>query len=178
MGEWTTAVLVANGIALINGVLFAIAGQQKKQVRVLFIQAIASVLFATQYWLLGAMTGVVMATLGAVRMVIFYRYKRADKLVPLWVLMAFLVVAVSAGIWSWNEWMDVLPIIAIVLISWGQWQPSMAKLRWVMIVMEVLWFVFNRHNRAYVNMGLGVVMVSSVVIAMVRERKGRKHARS
>jgi hypothetical protein len=189
MFELTTTVLVANGIALINAVLFAISGQQKKQVNYLLLQMVASVLFALQYVIVGAFTGMVMALLGAVRMLVFFFYKKKEKEVPMWALIMFMVVTVGAGIltalmavatsegslvWMWI--LNILPIVGIILITYGQWQSSVAVMRRAIIAVEAIWFVYNGYNKLIVNVGIGIAMMTSVLIAMARDRKAGRGA--
>jgi hypothetical protein len=163
--------LLAQGVAIIIIIILAICGQQKKQTNFLFYQVITNALYTLQYALLSATTAVWICIICVLRTLIFYLYKKNNKQVPLWLFILILAAAIGSGLYTWENWLSVIPVIATIAYTYGQYHESLSITRKTTIFGDCLWIVYNLFCFAWVDIITKIVTIISIAIVMVREKK-------
>jgi 8-oxo-dGTP diphosphatase len=152
----------------------AIGAQAKTQRSFLFFQLIINILYCVHYAFLSATTATVVCIICVIRTLIFYLYRRKDKTVPIWLLIVILAVVIGSGVFTWEGWLSLLPIVATILFTFGQWQSNVKVTRLFVIAGDLTWIVYNIFYLAYADIAGRSVEALSCLIASLRYRDDTK----
>ena len=165
--------MLAQGVAVLIIILLGIGGQAKTQKMFLFSQLIVNTLYVLHYVLLSATTAVAVCIVCVLRTLIFYLYRRADKDAPIWLLTIIFIVVIGAGLVTWQNMLSILPVLATISFTYGQWQHNIQTTRKTAIAGNVGWVIYNLFCFAYVDLIGKIVEITSYAIAMYRHDKGK-----
>ena len=164
--------ILAQGVAILIIVLMAAGGQAKTQRMFLLYQVVINALYILHYGLLSAATGVAIATICVIRTLIFFLYRKAEKELPLWLLITIFTVVIGSGIATWDNWLSIMPILATILFTYGQWQHNVQITRKAVVAGDVGWCIYNLFYFGYIALIGNIVEITSCSIALHRHRKG------
>ena len=99
--------------------------QFKRRRHIIALQLIGSSLFALHFLFLGALTAVAMNVIAVIRNALFARYH--DKKRPQWPLISVIVACCIAPIITWDGWISLLPMLALIAGTIGLWQRDEQK---------------------------------------------------
>ena len=160
--------ILAQVIAVIIIILMAVGAQAKTQRSFLLFQLIINILYCVHYSFLSAITAVVVCIISVLRTLIFYLYRRKDKTVPIWMLSLIIAVIITAGALTWDSWLCIIPIIATILFTFGQWQKDIRITRMFVIAGDASWIVYNVFYLAFADIAGRAVEALSCLIAAIR----------
>jgi hypothetical protein len=165
--------------------------------KIILLKAVGSILFATQYLLLGAYAGMVMDLIGTVRNVIFTRVVQKGKSTkPYIILFSILtfVLGVITIVTTWDKslqavsrWSSNVTIatILVVLISvlsvsakllstiaYGINNPH--AIRMLNLPSSSCWIVYNLVVFSLAGIFNEILVISSIIIAEIRFKKDKK----
>jgi len=110
----------------------------------------AGIVFLTVSYLFNeaffAMLGLLLAL---TRTLVYYSYERKEKVVPLWLGIAFALVTLFAyflvNVWILNDWkrIDILCVIALALYALVLRVPDLKKVRYLVLLPTALSVVYN-----------------------------------
>jgi len=158
-------------IAFILAVISAaISFQQPKKKILLAFLILSFWLFAVQYWLAGSTTGLIIAIIIAVRMMLFYFYERKNPgaKAPFAILVIAMLSVVATGVWTWQSLFSILPIISGTIPAWGLWQNDMKTTRRTLLLGQISFLIFNLYIGMYMSVMANAVNIISIAIAMYR----------
>ena len=144
-----------------------IAFQFKKHKTILFFRMLSEFIFAVQYFLLGAYTGMITDLIGCVRNIVFT--KQIDKNKKTTVSTAFFsLLFLAFGIVFWEGPKSILVIIAKILstIAYGNKNP--AVVRAVIFITSSSWFIYNYFVFSIAGMLCEAFTLISLIIGIVR----------
>lgn len=160
--------MIAQGVGFIGMALGLSAFQCKETKKLFFVQGLASVVCALQYFLLGAYTGVLLNIAGAIRLVILYFGKKKWASHPVTVA-AVTGMMVLCGIITWNGWHSILPTLAQALSTPLYFKKNGKLLRLGQLCfMSPCWLIYNIVSRSIPGIILEILNISSVVISLIR----------
>ena len=162
---------LAQGVAILIIILMAIGAQSKTQKMFLFYQVAINFLYVLHYGLLSATTAVAISVICVVRTLIFFLYKKAEKALPIWLLITIFAVVIGAGIATWDNWLSIIPILATMAFTYGQWQHNVQTTRKTVIAGDFGWVVYNLFYFGYTDLIGKIVEITSCSIALYRNRK-------
>lgn len=119
-----------------------IAFQSKKHSKILFFKTLNESLFAVQYFLLGAYTGMAMNLVGCVRNIIFTKQVEKNKKTTISVIIFSIMFAVF-GIAAWQGLKSLLIIIAKVLSTVAYGNKNTTVVRGIILITSVSWLIYN-----------------------------------
>ncbi len=169
-----------NSIAQIIGVLGLVCSllsfQMKRRKWIMAFQIIASLSFSTQLFLLGAITGGCVDMISFIRTVIFSQNGKKWASSPVW-LYVFIGIMIVAGLFTWKDAWDILPIAGSVLSTIALWMKSEKKIRLVSLAVGPCWLIYNLKKGAWSGALNEVLAMASIVIGLLRN-DARKNTKS
>jgi len=119
-----------------------ISFQLKKHNSILFFRTLNEFLFAIQYFLLGAYTGMAMNLIGCVRNIIFTKQVNKNKKTTSGIVIFGFLFALF-GIFTWQGKKSILIIIAKVLstVAYGNKNPTIVRA--IIFITSTSWLIYN-----------------------------------
>ena len=185
-------------IAQIIGVIAILANiyavQKNTHFKIMFYKTVGSLLFALQYFLLRAYSGMVMDVIGSARNIVFAeRVKRKKSNIPFIIFFVILTVILGALTiaLSWQKSLDtmsawsslfsiqlllvilmsVLSIFAKVIscISYGIDNPHVIRI--LNLISSFCWIFYNFTFKSITGVCNEILVITSIIIAEIRFRK-------
>ncbi len=169
----TEPVLCANIIALAAAVITFISYQVNSARRLLVILCISAAVSGLSFAVLGAWTGVAMNGVVLVRNIVYYskdRLGRAGRLFPI----LFALAALVFGICTWDAWFCAFSVAGLIIDCLALSSPSAQFIRGSILITAPMFFVYDLLTMNYIECVKEVVSLVSVVIGIVRFRRGEK----
>lgn len=159
-------------IGLLAVATFLLSYQQKKRNNIILLNTISRCLYILQYLLLGAFSGAVLDVLGAVSSVVAGRKNTTfiRKHVKVIFISINISIVLAGGIIAIinRSWLDILPIIGVLLHTSAFWISNEKIIRRVSLLGSPFWFVYNFLSRAYGSAIGDILTIYSIIIAMIR----------
>lgn len=162
-------VLLFQGIGFIALALGLISVQWKHRQHILLTQLLASVFWVIHFALVGAASGAAMNAVGALRTFIVYRLGEGNNR-PRLVLWMLLFLVLIVGLVIWQNWLSALPLLAMLLATIAFWQRDEQRIRWLLLAVAPIWFVYNFMYGSWAGMASDTLAVISISIALWRHR--------
>ena len=166
--------ILAQICGLIALILTVISVWFKTKEKMLMCSILANIVVTIQYFLLGALTGAVIAILNTIRCLVFYFFKKKDAKPSFIVLIIFEIVAIVSGSISWQNIWSLIPIVVTVIYTYGLWQDNIKIIRITTGIVGLGWAVYNVVVRAYVGAIQEMAQFISAIIALYRNRSKKE----
>lgn len=162
-------------IGLLAVVTFLMSYQQKRRKSIIIWNVTSRVLYIIQYLLLGAYSGAVLDVLGVVSSVIAEKkhttfIKKHLKAFIIGINTIILLAGLGIAIINRN-FLDVFPIIGVLLHTGAFWISKEKIIRWVSLLGSPFWLVYNLLNKAYGSAIGDILTIASIIIAIIKYRK-------
>lgn len=144
-----------------------ISFQCKKHNSILFFRTLNESLFAIQYFLLGAFTGMAMNLVGCVRNVIFTKQVSNSKKTTVSTIV-FSVLFLIFGLFTWQGVKSILIIIAKVLSTLAYGNKNTTIVRAIIFITSSSWLVYNYFVSSYAGMLCEIFTLVSLIIGIIR----------
>lgn len=160
--------ILAQIVGILAIVVFAISPHQKTKKKVLFLNIVASLLYALQYFLLGAFSAVATNVIGAVKNIVFHEYEKNEKDIPIMALLIYIAILVISGVLTYTNILSVFPVLLSSLSAYGVWQKNLKVYRNIVVISSVAWLIYNFVVGAYVGAIGNAFQIGSAIIAIIR----------
>ncbi len=160
--------IVAQIIGIVALLISSLAPQQKTKKKVLSFNLFSTILYALQYLTLSAYTATITNIVGAIRDYIFYRYSKVKKDIPIFIFYIYIIIILVFGIFTFNGFISILPIVLSILTTYSVWQNNLKKYRGITAIITILWVIYNFAVGAYVSAIGSLVSFISAIIAIIR----------
>lgn len=159
--------------------------QAKRRGSIIFIQVVGSLLWSAQFLLLGKWTGAILNVLAILRGLCYLKKDKWNVGMRLWMPILFSLAFLAAGILTVPGlfsgavkaealFLSLLPVLAMVLSSFGLSLTEENKIRAVCFFASPPWLVYDLLSGSAAGViNEGFVMVS-IVIALIRYRNRGK----
>lgn len=163
--------LISQLLSIIATFFLLFSYQMKTHKRIVCMQAVAGLLFGTQYLMLGAYEGMICNYIGMVRGII-YSFRTKSKLVdsPVCPCVFAAMFAVS-GIFTYTSPFSLLPTVAMMISSFVLWNIKAQQLRALTLPTSVMWLIYNASCGSIVAVGTELLSEISIFIGLFRFRK-------
>ena len=141
--------------------------QMKRRKWIMAFQMTASLSFAAQFFMLGAVTAGCVDMLSFLRTMIFSQNSKKWASSPIW-LYVFLVIMVITGAATWKSCWDLLPIAGSLLSTIALWMKSEKKIRLISLTVGPCWLLYNLVIGAWAGALNEVLAMTSIVIGLIR----------
>ena len=163
--------IISQTIGLIAAALLLLSFQQRTHKRIVLMQFCSGLLFALQYFLLGAYEGMVGNIVGFTRS-IAYCFRGKSKFVDsLFCPSMFAILAGLGGLLTYTSPISLLPMIAMMISSFVMWSPKTQQLRVLTIPTSVMWLIYNVICNSWSGTATEIGNLISIAIGLFRFRE-------
>ncbi len=165
-------------IAQIFGIMaiacIVISLQFKKKTKMMFMQMIANVFYAIQYFVLHAYTAVATSLVTVLRCILFNKYDKSRKKIPKRLSLLLIVIVLIIGIFSFDGYLSLIPIITSISYIVGASIKNAKIYKIVFGICSFLWLYYNFKVGALVSTLGNIFEIISTIIALSRYKKKSK----
>lgn len=159
---WTTNYILSQICVIVGIGLYALTYLLKTKKSVLIVGLIGVVLNTISFVLLGAYTGAVVNLVAILRSLWFFFEEKKGK--RTWVsLTVVLTLIVIATIFTYQNIIDLLPLVAGLTYAFACWQKNIPLYRWLGILVSSIYILYD----IYFNSIFGVVSESIAIVCAV-----------
>ena len=160
--------LAAQGIGMVALVFAILSFQNNKRNLILLFLGTAQVIFILHFALLGVWTAAAMNVVGSTRTFFFIFKGRKKWMDGNFVMYVFICLFLIAGILSWQNWLSILPVAAMMIETVGLWQKNTRRIRVIVFIPHPVWLVYNFIHGSYPGVLTEVFIVTSLIIGIIR----------
>jgi hypothetical protein len=151
--------------------------QQKTHKRVLVWQFFAALVFAVNYFMLGAVVGGILNTIGALRSVVFFFGEKTRANHYGWLIFFILAFAASYPLTflafgteasTQNLIIEILPVIAMIIATVSL---RLGEAKWVRrlgLISSRLWLVYNCSSGSIGAIASEILNLISIIVGIIR----------
>ena len=142
--------------------------QQKSRKKIIMCKLSADLFWIAHYFLLGATAGIIPNFVGVFRELVFVnRNKRKWASTPLWVAI-FIAVNLTLGIINYDQWFDIVPIIASSFVTISLWidNPNLTKI--ISVPVSAAFLVYDIFVGSYVGIINESIAICSIAIYFIK----------
>lgn len=173
---WTTEYIISQVCVLIAISIFLTSTFLRNRKVVLILNCFVNLFYALEYLFLKSYTGIVINVIGIARGIWFFfdaKIGNKNYISLISCCLSFLI----GGILTYNSWIDILAILGSLVFTFAIWQPSLQLYRILVIVNNLLFFVFNFYNKAYISVIFECITIIVTIISIIKfhiENKNKK----
>ena len=145
-----------------------IAVQLKTKKQILFTIVVGNILFVISYFLLGAYAGALISGINAIEVIINTKLEEKGKPIPKALIGLYFVVAVTIGVFAFNSFMDLLPVLAAILFIFTLIQSKEKNIRLLLLGNNISWLIYDLLAKAYAAGVSDLFVITSTLIAIYR----------
>ncbi len=166
--------LLAQIIGLIAISLWTLSIQNKRQYKILFLQAVANLMYAIEYFLLGAISAASMNFISCIRCFLFSLKRKNNEDIPQFWLIFFLFSLLLLGILSFKDYLSLIPIVITIFYTIASYMKNSNWIRIVLLVAAFIWIYYNYVVGAYVGIIGNLLEIISGIVSLIRFRNIKK----
>ena len=158
--------VIAEVIGIIGIICSILSFQCSQRKNVMLFQVLASLMFCTQLFLVGAVAGACNIPINFFRNIFFTCEKKWTKSICFLALFYLLLLAAEIAIWQ-NAY-SILPMIGSLLSTVALWMKTSKKIRLISFFSGPCWLIYNVVNGAYSAAVNELIAMTSIVIGILR----------
>lgn len=162
-----TMQIIIQSIGALGIIASIIAFQTKKHNQILLFRTLNEFLFAIQYVLLGAYTGMAMNLVGCVRNIIFTKQVEKGKKTTVSIII-FSVLFAGFGIATWAGAKSLLVIAAKVLSTVAYGNKNTRVVRVIILFTSTCWLIYNAYVFSIAGMLCEAFTIISLTVGVMR----------
>ena len=159
--------IIIQAIGVLGIIASIIAFQTKKHNQILLFKTLNEFLFAIQYVLLGAYTGMAMNLVGCVRNIVFTKQVEKQKKTTLSSII-FSILFTVFGIATWGGAKSLLIIIAKVLSTIAYSNQNTTVVRVIIFITSISWLIYNICVFSVAGAFCEAFTIISIIAGMIR----------
>lgn len=167
-----------NIIAQVFGILALIAlcynYLQTDKKKFLQIQIISNILYGLQYLSLKAMSAFSMSIISIVRTLIFYKYEKDNKKIPIILLIVFELIIMMFGIFSYTTWYSLIPTVVAMIFTIGVWIKDIRVTYIIAILCASSWIYYNLMVGAYIGIICSIIELIAGILGFAKSMQNFK----
>lgn len=152
------------GLGILSSI---ISFQCKKHKHVLLFRTLNEFLFAIQYFLIGAYTGMAMNLVGCVRNIIFTKQVKKNKSTVQSIIL-FSILFFIFGLATWQGLKSILIIIAKILSTLAYGNKNTSFVRKTIFVTSMSWLIYNTLVFSIAGVLCEVFTLASIIVGIIR----------
>ncbi len=166
--------IISQCIGLVAAAFLLFSFQQRTHKKILVMQVISGMLFAIQYFMIGAYEGMICNVVGFVRCIAFSFRGKSKFVDSIFCPVLFAVISLAIGIFTYTSPASLLPIFAIAISTFVMWNPHTQQLRALTIPTSLMWLVYNVICSSYSGVITEIFNQISIYIGLFRFRSKKK----
>lgn len=166
--------IVSQIIGFIAAALLLLSFQQRTHRRIVAMQFCSGVLFATQYFLLGAYEGMVGNIVGFTRSIVYCFRGKSKFSDSIACPIVFAILAGAGGALTYESPVSLLPMAAMIISSFVMWNPRTQQLRALTFPTSFMWLIYNIICGSVAGTVTEILCEISIIIGLLRFRKKKE----
>lgn len=154
-------------IGVIVIIISVLSLKHKDKGKLLRNQTIAAALNIVAVLLVNGTSGAANQFVGLVRKYWFYINAKKGKKNSILLLLLFSSAAVLATVLTWEGAISLLPMVAIISVTYALWQNNIYVLRYVIMIGNTTYATYNIIVKAYTVAANEIVMLVATIISLV-----------
>lgn len=152
---------------ILTVIISVIAILQKQKWKMLLFYGINNVFSVIMYFSFNRIATAIISIVATIRTFLFMFYS-LKKLKPniIW-LIVFEIGYVVTTILTWQDALDLLPLVALLAAGYGSWQENPTILRVSYIISNSSYIIYKAIIGAYISMGFEIITVLSSVFSFI-----------
>ena len=163
-----TVFYIAQAMGILATICAVITMQFKNLRNILFGQIFSNLLIATNYILLGGVSGAAVCILASGQTAWIYFYNKKQKSFPVPINICFMIGYIIVSGMSFAGFSSVLSCAAALLYALSMTQKNAKMCRMFMLVNSVIWIVYDCYTGAYTAFLTHGFLIASILFAMIR----------
>ncbi len=135
---------------VVTTVFSLVASLQKKKWAMMLFLTLNNAFCVTMYFVFGRMTTAALCTVAAIRTIVYMIFALKNKKPNWMVLVIFEIGFVLASVYTWQDPLDWLPLMALMVSGYTSWQDNTFILRLGYIINPSLYIVYKAIIGAYI----------------------------
>lgn len=160
--------ILAQVSSLISMVINIVAVQLKTKKKMLLTIIIANLFFIISYLLLEAYAGALIYGILDIEIIINMFIENKGKKTPKLLIAIYLLISIVIGIFTVNNLIDVLPIIAAIFFIFTFRQTEEKYVRFLILENLISWVVYDFFVSAYLAVVSDLFIAFSTIVAIIR----------
>lgn len=167
--------ILSQVLVAVSDVLCILSMLSKKKKQVVFYLILSTVLFTTHYICLDGWTGAAMGLIELVFLIVMYllEAKGKQQYSP-HLSTATIVVSVVLSVITWDGWISLLPMLAMVIYLLGMMFTNVVFVKAGAFIRLVLNGVYMLMLKSYFGAGLSVVILVFTIIGIVNDYRAKR----
>lgn len=162
-------------LIVISDIIFIVSMLSNKKKNIEFYLALSSILFAGHYLCLSAWTGVSIALVELVFLIVMYLIELNGKTqYNLSVSLATIFITIVLSILTWDSWVSVLPMLAMVIYLIGMIFNNVIVVKFATFVRLILNGVYMLLFKSYFGAGLTVLIILFTIVGIINDYKNKR----
>lgn len=161
-------------VGIIAFLFFISSIQLKDKGKLLIFQLFANLFYALQYILLNVVVAGSMNILSVFRCFILFLYAKKKKNPPKVILVLFIFLIISIGIFTYESYLSIIPIGITLLYTISTFQDDMKSIRVLFIIAAIFWIIYNLSVGAYTALIGNAFELTSGIVSIIRYRNKNK----
>ena len=158
--------IIAQGFGILASILIIFSFQMKDNRWLFVLHGLGGLLFAVNYFMLGAYTGAILNILSFLRGCCLYVGGKMSK--P-WSCMVFCIAFVCVGYFTYDGILSALTVVSMIAVTIAMWARSGKAIRLTnFFVSSPSWLAYNIHNNTIGGVVTEVFSIISVIVSFVR----------
>lgn len=154
------------GILVIIANVLSMQMKNKKQIILMFI--LANLFSAINFILLQSYSGAVICFFAIIQTFINKIFEKKQQQVPKIIIVIYIVISIILGLITFNNIIDILPIICSILYTITIIQDYEKNIRRISLVNIILWIIYDIACQAYTAAISDSLMTISTIIGIYR----------
>lgn len=159
--------IIIQSVGILGIIASIISFQCKKHNSILFFRTLNEFLFAIQYFLLGAYTGMAMNLVGCVRNIVFTKQISKNKKTTISTII-FGVLFFVFGLFTWQGAKSILIIVAKVLSTMAYGNKNTTLVRAIIFITSTSWLIYNYFVFSIAGVLCEAFTLGSLIIGVIR----------
>lgn len=162
--------IISQIIGFTAAAILLLSFQQRTHKRIVAMQACSGLLFAIQYFMLGAYEGMAGNITGLIRSLVFLFRGKAKFVDNIACPVVFAIIAAISGIMTYTSPASLLPMAAMMISSFVMWNPKTQQLRALTMPTSLMWLIYNLICDSYSGTVTEIFNLLSIIIGLIRFR--------
>lgn len=160
--------ILAQISSFISMIVNIIAVQLKTKKQMLLTIIVANLFFVISYLLLGAYAGALIYGILDIEIIINMLLENKGKRTPKSLIVVYIIISIIIGIFTFNNVIDILPIIAAIFFIFTFRCRKEKYVRFLILENLISWIVYDFFVSAYLAVISDVFIAVSTIIAIIR----------
>lgn len=141
---------------------------QKGRKKILLFLIFDSIFLAISYSFLNAYTGAITNIICIFRNICFYLKENNKKMNNKCIPMAFVLMHIIIGIFLFDSFNSILPIIGSITFCLTAWQSNAKTVRIGTIIMVFMWLIYDITVKSYISILSETISLLSAILAVIK----------